>query len=157
MGHGVQHHDVLVAEQEYTLLQDIIRPDGQGWKIFEEQWSLPRTPVTPNLYARMRASIPWDASPPPPPTTGQWLAPKEGDGSIKRVFHITRTDPLQATLYHKAPSEQLHDIEQLHHLPEETLQEVRVLQCGGPRRVIFDINPKETPDPDQTLWLWGKE
>ena len=115
MGHRIEHDHVLVAKQKLMLAAGQLRPDGQGWKLFKEQRSLPRTPVTPNLYARMRANIPWEASPPPAPTVGQWLAPKEEDGSIKRVLHITHTNPLQATLYRKDVSEQLYDVEQLHH------------------------------------------
>ena len=138
-------------------LQDIIRPDGHGWKIFEEQWSLRRNPATTALYARFRNSIPWDATPAPPPTRGQWLAPKEEDGSISKVLHVTSTDPLQATLYQKDKTERLLEVEH-HHSPHgNQMHEVRVIQCGGPRRAVLDINPRDSPDKEHTLWLWGND
>ena len=70
-------------------------------------------------------------------------------------MHITHTNTLQATLYRKDVSEQLYDVEQLHHPLDEPLQEVRVIQCGGPRRTVFDINPKGALNPELSLWLWG--
>ena len=136
-------------------LKDMIRPDGYGWKAFEEQWSLPRTRVTPTLYERLRNSIPWDAIPTPPPSPGQWLAAKEEDGTIYRIFHITSVEPIQATLYHKDTSERLLYVEQ-HHQPDDSqLHEVRVIQCGGTTRTVLSFNPKEVPKTEHTLWLWG--
>ena len=138
-------------------LKDMIRPDGYGWKAFEEQWSLPRTRVTPTLYKRLRTSIPWDAMPTPPPSTGQWVAAKEDDGTIHRIFHITSVEPLRATLYHKDPSEKLLYVGH-HHQPEDSqLYEVRVIQCVGTTRTVLNFNPKEEPKPEHTLWLWGGE
>ena len=138
-------------------LQDIIRLDGHGWKIFEEQWSLRRNPATATLYARFCNSIPWDATPAPPPTRGQWLAPKEEDGSISKVLHVTSTDPLQATLYQKDKTERLLEVEQQHSPHGNQMHEVRMIQCGGPRRAVLDINPEDSPDKEHTLWLWGND
>ena len=138
-------------------LQDMTRPDGHGWKIFEEQWSFCRNPATAKFYARVRASIPWEATPASGPTIGQWLAPKEADGLIKRVLHVTNTTPLQATLYHKDWTEQLQEIKHQHSPTDEQLQEVRVIQCGGPRRTVLAINPTKTPAKDHTLWSWEND
>ena len=138
-------------------LQDIIRPDGHGWKVFEEQWAFRRIPATANLYARLRASIPWEANPAPEPTIGQWLAPKDEDGSISRIFQVTNTSPLQMTLYRKDWTEQLHEVGHNCCPTGESIQEVRVIQCGGSRRTVLNINPLETPEQDHTLWLWGND
>ena len=138
-------------------LKDIIRPDGHGWKIFEEQWSFRRRLATTNLYARFRGSIPWDANPAPGPKVGQWLAPKEEDGSISKVFWVNNVAPLRTTLYHKDWTEQLHLTEQDHFPTEDIMQEVRVIQCGGARRTVLCVNPVKAPEQDHTLWLWGND
>lgn len=137
-------------------LQDVIRPDGYGWKIFEEQ-TLRRTRVTPALYARMRNSILWAATPPSPPTTGQWMAPKSEEGNVSQVFHVISTDPPHVALYHKDTSERLQLVDQQLHPINNQWQEVRVIECGGPKRIVFDFNPKKNIDPEHTLWPWGNE
>ena len=73
-------------------LHDVLRPDGQGWKVFEEQ-ALRRTRVTPALYARMRSSIPWPLAAAPAPAIGQWLAAKTDEGTIREVFQFVSIDP----------------------------------------------------------------
>ena len=124
-------------------MQDIIRADGSGWKIFEEQGSLRRTKVTPTLYARVRNNIPWDAAPTLALTTGQWVATKTAEGNIDQVLHITNTEPLQAALYGKDMLERLYCITQ-HHIPTDNqFQEVRTILCGGPRRTMLSFNPRE--------------
>ena len=135
-------------------LQNIIRQDGEGWKIFEEQ-SLRRTKVTPNLYARLRNSIPWEALPTPDPKIGQWVAPKEDNGDIRRIFHISNINPLLATLYHTNQTESLTCVERQHHIMAEQMQEVRVVQCGETKNTVLGFNPREEPDSENTLWRWG--
>jgi hypothetical protein len=34
---------------------------------------------------------------------------------------------------------------------------VRVIECGGPKRIVFNFNPKKNIDPEHTLWPWGNE
>lgn len=137
-------------------LQDVIRPYGTGWKVFEEQ-RLPRTRVTPALYARLRSSIPWEASSPPLPAAGQWLAPKSEEGTIDQVFHITQVDPPLVHLYHKDHTERLQLVAQVLQPIDHQWQEVRVVECGGNRRTIFDFNPKKAINPEHTIWLWGND
>jgi len=100
-------------QRNLKSLQDAIRPDGSGWKVFEEL-SLRRTRVTPTLYGRLRSSTPWAATPAPPPFVGQWLAPKSTAGSITRALQVTCVDPLQATLYHKDATKKLRLVEHQH-------------------------------------------
>jgi hypothetical protein len=138
-------------------LQDIIRPDGSGWKVFEELRTLRRTRVTPALYGHVRSSIPWAASPPPLPTAGQWVAPKSEEGSIDQVFYISRVEPPLVSLYHKDRTERLQFVTQLRLPMDQQWQEVRVIECGGSRQQIFDFNPTKAPDPEHTLWLWGND
>lgn len=137
-------------------LQDVIRPYGTGWKVFEEQ-RLPRTRVTPALYAQLRSSIPWEASSPPLPAAGQWLAPKSEEGTIDQVFHITQVDPPLVHLYHKDHTERLQLVAQVLQPIDHQWQEVRVVECGGNRRTIFDFNPKKAINPEHTIWLWGND
>jgi exonuclease III len=143
-------------QRNLRSLQDLIRPDGYGWKGFEES-SLRRTRVTPGLYSRLRASIPWSATPAPAPYRGQWLAPKAANGSITQILQVTSVDPLHATLYIKDATERLHLAERNFRPLDEQLQEVRVVECGGARRTILNLNPTKEVDPEHTLWLWGNE
>ena len=134
-------------------IQDILRPDGLGWKSFEEQ-NLRRTRVTPALYERVRASIPWAAAPHPPPATGQWLAPKTETGTIDQVFHILNTTPPKVTIYNKDPTEKLQLVAELSDQPlDARWQEVRIIECGAQKQTILDFNPKSASDPEHTLWL----
>lgn len=48
-------------------------------------------------------------------------------------------------------------MEQLSQPIDHQWQEVRVIECGGKKRTIFDFNPKEATDPEHTFWLWGNE
>lgn len=108
--------------------------------------------VTPTFYAKVRNNIPWDAALAPSPIAGQWVAPKEKDGIIPHIFHVTQADLIQATMYHTNQWERLHYIEQFYHPVDAQLQELRVVQWGGPKRFVFDFNPKEL-DPKHALWL----
>ena len=96
-----------------------------------------------------------------PPRLGQWLATKEGDGSILKIFHITRLAPLEATTYFKATTEQLLLAERNTLVPPEPMEEVRILKCGGPKQNIIEYNPSGNPpdDPEleHTLWIWGND
>jgi hypothetical protein len=71
-----------LADKGFHKLKDIARWDGHGWCTFQELLRIRRSRITTNLYARMVASIPWDATPMPPPAPGQWVAKQEEDGRI---------------------------------------------------------------------------
>ena len=32
-----------------------------------------------------------------------------------------------------------------------------MIQCGGPIRTVFDINPKGALNPELSLWMWGNK
>lgn len=96
------------TEKGYKTLKDITKPEGDGWHMFLELWRLCRTMVAPILYTKLLNSVPWDATPLPPPNPGQWFASKDADGYIRNIYHIRKTNPVEATLYHKDGSDQLH-------------------------------------------------
>ena len=50
------------AVKDVQSLKDILRADGQGWSTFQELRRLRRTRATPQLYARLIQSIPWEAT-----------------------------------------------------------------------------------------------
>lgn len=58
------------AEKYYQSLNDIARQDGHGWCTFPELRRLRGAKIAPQLYARVLNSVPWDATPRPPATTG---------------------------------------------------------------------------------------
>jgi len=58
------------AAKGFQTVKDITRIDRHGWKTFQELIRLRRTRVAPPLYARLVQSIPWDATPKPPRSTG---------------------------------------------------------------------------------------
>ena len=60
-------------------------------------------------------------------------------------------------MYSKDITEQLHLIEHRLQPFDNQWQEVRVIECGGPKRTILDMNPKKGTNPEHTLWLWGNE
>ena len=145
------------AEKEFRTLQDITREDGEGWRTFSELRRLRRTSVAPALYARVVSSIPWAAVPMPNHTKGQWIAAKERDGSIQTIYHLQNITPMEATIYTKCGSEQLHLTSQKQPVPEQLMREVRILRCGGPKRAVLDYNPLDETEPEQSLWLWGND
>lgn len=87
---------------------------------------------------------------------GQWVAAKESDGSIQTVYHIQTISPLEANVYRKHISEQLHFIDQ-QPVPMQQMREVRVLKCVGNTRAVMEYNPQTKLGPEQTLWLWGND
>jgi exonuclease III len=129
------------SEKNFRTLQDIAKIEGEGWKTFAELRRLRRTSVAPYLYDRVVRSIPWTATPMPTPRSREWIAAKEADGAINIVYHVLSTDPLEAKVYKKDPSEQLHIIEQRQPIPMQQMREVRVLRCGGNKRAVLDFNP----------------
>ena len=135
-------------------IKDIIKREGQGWKDFQELPGLRRTRVAPPLYNRLVRSIPWEATPRPPHSAGMWLAEIEGDGNIHHVYHLHRTDPMEATFYRKENSERLIHVGTQHQIPEWA-REVRVIRTIGPQNIILDYNPRDETPEEQTLWVWG--
>ena len=83
------------AEKGYSKLQDFAKQNGQGWRTFAELSRLKRPRVAPPLYAKVLSSIPWESTPMPPTVVGQWVAPKEADGTLQRIYHMCyKTRPL---------------------------------------------------------------
>lgn len=156
-GTGSRTNMKLWADRNIRAIRDIIKEDGIGWKPFEEQEGLQRSCTAPQLYIRVLRSIPWQPLPNIPSTQGLWVATKEEDGRIRKVYHITSTNPTETTVYTKLTTEQLQQIEVNQPLPEGQYSEVRVARCGGTRRTIIDFNPPEIDDPELTLWLWGED
>lgn len=76
------------AEKGVHALKDIARANGQGWCTIQEIARLGRSRVTPNLYARLVNSIPWEATPMPLHPKGLWVAEQEEDGNIQVVYHL---------------------------------------------------------------------
>jgi hypothetical protein len=141
------------AGKGFITLKNIARNPGQGWRTFPELLTLKRTRVAPALYARLVNSIPWDAPPRPPHTTGQWLAIRKDD-NISYVFHLRKQVPQHATMYRKEPNEQLSLLGTQFRVPAEA-REVRVVRTLGPRHIILDFNPTDDTTEEQKLWLWG--
>ena len=94
----------------------------------------------------------------PAPRTGEWIAAKDIDGGITTVYHnIQSITPLEAKIYKKDPSKQLHLLDQRQPIPIEQMREVRVIRCGGNKRVVLDYNPQDETELEQSLWLWGND
>ena len=142
------------AAKGYNMLKDLARHDGYGWRTFPELHRLHRTNVAPQLHAKVLNSIPWDATPMPSVTIGQWVAAREENGDIQKVYRITQIDPPEATLYQKDSTERLTYINNNVRLVADT-REVRVVRTFGPRNTIIDYNPSEDLKEEQQLWLWG--
>lgn len=98
--------------------------------------------MAPPLYNRLVASIPWEATPRPPNSVGQWLAEIEEDCNIHFVYHLRQTDPQEAALYRKEKNEQLTLIGSQQQIPEWA-REVRVIRTIGPNNIILDYNPRD--------------
>lgn len=144
------------AKKEYHALKDITRPGGRGWCTFPELQRLRGARIAPQLYAQVISSIPWDTTPEPQTATGQWVAAKEQDGSIQKVYYVTKSDPLEATLYQKEGTKLLQLVSHNNRIPADT-QEVRTIHTMSKKRLIIDYNPSDDIEEDQMLWLWGND
>jgi hypothetical protein len=156
-GTGPQTKMKSWAERRIWSIKDIIQEDGNGWKPFPELVSLRRCSSAPQLYDKVIQSIPWQPVPILPSIKGLWIAAKEDDGNINRVYHTSRTEPLTTTVYVKSKSEQLHMLANSQPLPPGQYSEVRVAMCGGSKRRIMEFNPKEIEEPELTVWMWGND
>ena len=136
---------------------DIVNTDGNGWKPFAELTGLKRNITSPLMYHRIKQSLPWQPQPIIPSTRGLWIAAKEEDGQIRRIYHISKTTPVETTAYVRLPTEQLQLQENNCPLPEGQYSKVRIIRCGGPKRSIIDYNPQELDDPEFTIWMWGED
>ena len=135
---------VCWSEKGFRSIQDIAKAGGGDWKTFAEQQKLHRCPTAPPIYDKIVRSIPWILPSHNPIKVGQWVASKEDNGTIQSIFHISRLTPLEATLYHKDPTERIHCVEQYSLVPRVQLGEVRIIRCGGPKRNVIDYNPQRT-------------
>ena len=145
------------AEKNIRTIKDILSEDGQGWRPFTDHVSLRRSSTSPQQYIRIIQSIPWPPAPIIPQTRGLWIAAKEEDGRIHKVFHIIRAEPMETTAYIRLRTEQLQLVESNCPLPDGQYSEVRIARCGGAKRHIIDYNPLELDDPELTLWMWGED
>ena len=140
-------------EKGICSLKELARADGNGWLTFAQQTKLWNNRITMTIYNRLLASLPWENNPPPAFKIGQWVAPKEEDGSIRKVLHITGLQPVRGTVYRKEATERLHLLEHDSILLQHTLGEVRVVSTGGPKNTVMEFNTQKPRD--DTLWLWG--
>lgn len=83
------------AEKGIRAIKDLIQEDGNGWKPFADLTVLRRSITSPQMYNRILHSIPWQPLPIIPSTIGLWIASKEEDGQIKKIYHINRSDPVE--------------------------------------------------------------
>lgn len=143
-------------ERGMHSLSDMATPDGRGWLPFAQNLKLHHNRITGALYNNILHNIPWDNTPPNSITPRQWVAPKEVDGSIHRILHITRENPLEATLYYKDATKRIKPAAQQNFCLGEELGEVRVVSCIGDKRTILEFNPITTTE-EHSLWLWGGE
>ena len=143
-------------ERGMRALRDMANTEGIGWLPFEQNPKLHHNRITGAIYNKILQSLPWENIPPNNITPGQWVAPKEADGSISRVLHITSSEPLEATLFLKDATERLTPAAQQHLCLGEELGEVRVVSCLGEKRTVLEFNPI-TITETHSLWLWGNE
>lgn len=145
------------ADKGIQSLKALTRAEGHRWRTFDEHTNLRRSSIAPGLYRRLVTSIPWEAQPAPPHSIGQWVAPKEEDGKIRTIYHITNIDPMTADIYRKLDTEQIQLTGTQRPIPQEPLQELRIIQCGGQKRTVLETNPTNTTNTELSLWLWGEE
>lgn len=148
---------IMWMEKGVKSLTDIARADGRGWLTFAQHPRFRSNRITSALYSRMLNSIPWAHQSHPPLIIGQWVAAKEEEGVIHRIFHISRLEPLEATVYYRDTTERLHLSERHFLLPTVQLREVRVVCCGGPKHTILEFNPVEIMETEHSLWIWGED
>lgn len=145
------------AEKGIWTIKDIINEDGNGWKPFAALTELRRSVTSPQMYHMIKLSSPWQPQLIIPSHGGLWIASKEDDGKIHRVYHINKANHVETTAYNKLPTEQLLLLDNNCALPEGQFSEVRIVRCGGSKRKIIDYNPQELDDPEHTLWMWGED
>lgn len=145
-----------LAEKGFQQLKDIVSGNGQGWRTFQELNRLCRSRITTNLYDRLVASIPWEATPMPPYTSGQWVSFPDDDGHFRLVYHLHNTNPIEASVYRRENTEQLVLIGSKPQIPAGA-KEVRVIRTIGASHTTLDFNPTDATPPEQTLWMWGKQ
>lgn len=80
------------AEKGVRVIKDLIKEDGNGWKPFADLITLRRSITSPQMHNRIIQSIPWQPHPIIPSTRGLWIAAKEEDGHIHKVYHISKTN-----------------------------------------------------------------
>jgi hypothetical protein len=102
----------------------------------------------------MVTNIPWDATPMPPLTLGQWLAQKEKDGSVNFIYPLQQANLPVVTLYKKETNKQLALLGDKQRPPARS-REVRVIRTFGPKNIILDYNPQDDTTTEQASWLWG--
>ena len=141
------------AEKNLQALKDISKDNERGWCTFLEIKRLRRTRAAPYLYAKLVQSIPWEATPQPVTSLGQWLAAREEDGHIRTVYHIQKLQPLAAHAYKKETSKQL-TLTSTNQSPPVGAQEVRIIRTMGPKNVVIDFNPcLNDITEEQTIWI----
>ena len=147
----------LWLERDIKSVKDLLNDDGIGWKPFADLAGLRRSTTAPLLYTKVINSIPWQPLPTIPNTLGLWIAPKDEDGHIRTIYHITKSNPMEATAYTKLKTEELQQFATHCPLPIGQYSEVRIIRCGGAKRMIIDFNPQELDDSELTLWMWGED
>lgn len=80
------------AEKQITAIKDLVKEDGNGWKPFAELINLRRSITSPYMHNRIIRSIPWQPVPIIPSPKGLWIASKDDNGRISKVYHISNTD-----------------------------------------------------------------
>lgn len=81
-----------------------------GGAPFGEQMKLQRSKVTPTLYGKLITIIPWQPNPAISNMQGLWIAAKDKESLIWKIYHITKAEPTEAIVCNKQPTEQLQAI-----------------------------------------------
>lgn len=142
-------------DKGYQAIKDLYRDDGQGWRTFPEL-RLRRSRAAPQLYANLVNNIPWEPTPMPLHSKGQWVAQKEETGDIQFVYQVHQPERQEGTLYRKETSEVLTFVACDQRIPAGS-KEIRVVRTIGPKNGILDYNPTDETPTEQTLWVWGNE
>jgi hypothetical protein len=128
-------------ERGIKSIQDLVTTHGDRWRTFAEQPQIRRSTTAPPIYDRLIRGIPWIASPPPSPRIGQWLAPKDEEGNIVKVYHITRLEPFEATIYFKVTTKQLLLGEITHLSPLNPLEKYVLSNVGDIKGIPLVTTP----------------
>jgi hypothetical protein len=132
---------ILWMERGIKSIQDLVTTHGDRWRTFAEQPQIRRSTTAPPIYDRLIRGIPWIASPPPSPRIGQWLAPKDEEGNIVKVYHITRLEPFEATIYFKVTTKQLLLGEITHLSPLNPLEKYVLSNVGDLKGIPLVTTP----------------